>query len=225
VKNVAATSKQAYQRIASYYDWLAKLDIHSAANISATTIARALGINDVVVRKDLSVVSGNGKPKTGYDSAALLRELEKFLGYDNRTEAALCGVGHIGVALLNYHKFEDYGLKIVVSFDSSPGIIGSEVGGIKVVGAEKITSLCRRMHIPIGIITVPEAFAQEVCDAYIAGGVKAIWNFAPIKLSVPQNIAVRNENMAASLAILFSEISSNSCNSSNSETKENKKEV
>ena len=93
-------------------------------------------------------------------------------------------------------------MNIVTAFDVNPGIIGTEVNGKKVLPSGKISEMCRRMNVHIGIITVPVDEAQVVCDQLVAGGVRAIWNFAPAHLSVPQNVLVQHENMATSLALL-----------------------
>ena len=121
---------------------------------------------------------------------------------DNNDDAVLIGVGSLGKALLSYNGFEHYGMNIVAAFDISKNIIGNEVGGKKVLHVEKTSEICRRLNIHIGIITVPEETAQIVCDQLVAGGVSAIWNFAPVHLSAPENILIQNENMAASLALL-----------------------
>jgi len=114
----------------------------------------------------------------------------------------LVGAGHMGSALLSYRGFSEYGLEIVAAFDNCPGTIGRSIGGKPVLAMEKLPSLCRRLRAHIGIITVPSASAQDACDALVAGGVLAIWNFASAHLLVPEGILVYHENMAASLAAL-----------------------
>jgi len=191
-----------YNRLLSYLRFMKELPKGSQENISSTVISAALGIHDVQVRKDLAMVSDGGRPKTGYVTKDLIADLEHFLGHDNYTDAVLVGVGNLGKAFLFYENFKQYGLKIVAAFDKSPELIGETFNGIEVLDAEKTTNICERMSIKIGIITVPAIFAQEVCDELIAGGVRAIWNFSPIHLNVPQGIIVKNEDVAASLAVL-----------------------
>jgi redox-sensing transcriptional repressor len=174
----------------------------SPDNISSTVISNALGTHDVQVRKDLAVVSDRGKPKIGYITKDLIADLEHFLGHDNYTDAVLVGAGNLGKAFLSYENFKQYGMKIVVAFDSAPELIGTTVDKVQVLDAGKITNICERLNIHIGIIAVPAYCAQDVCDQLIKGGVRAIWNFAPITLSVPKNIIVKNEDIAASLAVL-----------------------
>jgi redox-sensing transcriptional repressor len=171
-------------------------------NISSTVISAALGVNDVQVRKDLAVVSNGGKPKIGHITKDLIADLERFLGHDNYTDAVLVGTGNLGRAFLSYENFKSYGLKIVAAFDSDPEQIGQTINKVQVLDAAKIENICERMVVHIGIITVPAYCAQEVCNQMIAGGVRALWNFAPLNLNVPKNIIVKNEDMAASLAVL-----------------------
>ena len=191
-----------YNRLLSYLRFMKDLSKESPENISSTVISAALGIHDVQVRKDLAVVSNGGKPKIGYITKDLIADLEHFLGHDNYTDAVLVGVGNLGKAFLSYENFKNYGMKIVAAFDCDPKLIGTEIDKVPVLSAEKIANMCERMAVHIGIITVPAYCAQEVCNQLIAGSVRAIWNFAPITLSVPKNIIVKNEDMAASLAIL-----------------------
>ena len=114
----------------------------------------------------------------------------------------LVGVGHLGSALLAYQGFSEYGIDICMAFDANPERDGEVIAGKRVYYTKNMSMLCRIMDIKIAIITVPAQYAQGVCDVLIDAGVKAIWNFAPTHLIVPSDVAVYNENMAASLAVL-----------------------
>jgi redox-sensing transcriptional repressor len=191
----------------SYLRFMQQLPEDSPENISSTVISAALGIHDVQVRKDLAMVSDGGRPKVGYITKNLLADLEHFLGHDNYTDAVLVGAGNLGRAFLSYDNFKQYGLKIVAAFDNNPQLVGSSISNVQVLDAEKIANICQRLKIHIGIITVPAGCAQAVCDQLILGGVRAIWNFSPLNLSVPAHIIVKNEDMAASLAVLTRQLS------------------
>ncbi len=197
-----SVSRQTLSRLPTYLHFLRSLEGEGRRYVSATAVAEALGLNDVVVRKDLASVSSSGRPKVGYVRTELIGELEHFLGYDNTQEAILVGAGKLGKALLSYDVFPQYGLDILAGFDTDPQVYGTEVGGKKILPMEKLSNLCRRMRVRIGIITVPGEHAQEVCDTLIEGGILAVWNFANVHLSVPEGVLVQNENMAVSLAIL-----------------------
>ncbi len=200
-KNTVTT--QALRRMPYYIQQLRILQVNNIETVSAPKIAELLSLNEVQVRKDFAAVSfSKGKPKAGFSVSELLENMEDLLGYHNADEAVLVGAGSLAHAILTHEGFQNHGIKIVAAFDVNTDCIGSDINGIKVLPAEKISNLCRRMQIHIGIITVPAQQAQVVCDQLVAGGVLAIWNFAPVHLSVPDHILVQNENLAASLAVL-----------------------
>ena len=194
-------SKSVLQRLPIYLAYLKGLPEGSAPYISATALANALGMVEVQVRKDLAQVSNGGRPKIGYLRESLIEDINQFLGYDNTTDAILVGAGKLGQALLGYSGFEAYGLNILAAFDIKPTAEKTE-DGKPILPMEELESFCRTNKILMGIITVPAANAQQVCDKLIACGIKAIWTFAPIHLDVPEHILVQNENMATSLAVL-----------------------
>ena len=194
-------SKAVLKRLPGYLAYLKSMPDSAPANISATALANALDMGEVQVRKDLAIVSDGGRPKVGYQREALIDDIEQFLGYDNTTDAVLIGAGKLGLALMAYSGFDAYGLNIQAAFDVSPAMEKTE-DGQPIYHISKLTHYCKLHKVLMGIITVPAAAAQEVADQLIAGGVKAIWNFAPTHLDVPPNILVQNENMATSLAVL-----------------------
>lgn len=201
-KIYASISIQTLKRLPLYLNYLKSLDKERTKIISSPAIAKALSLNEVQVRKDLAAIKSGGRPRTGYLLEKLIADLDTYLGYGNVNEAVIVGVGHLGRALLSYKGFDSYGLNIVVGFDIDDKVVGTEIGEKKVLHVDKVVSLCQRMHVNIGVITVPAEQAQQVCNLMIEGGILAIWNFAPVKLSVPAHILVHNEDMASSLAVL-----------------------
>jgi redox-sensing transcriptional repressor len=195
-------SKQTLARLPTYLNYLKSISPGGAMYVSATTLADALELGEVQVRKDLAAISSGGKPKVGYVAKDLIKDLQVYLGYDNVNKAVLVGAGKLGKALLSYKGFDDYGLNIVAAFDVVDSIVGTEDGEKPILPITDLTQFCKKTKIKIGIITVPTKHAQEICNMLVDSGVLAIWNFAPIHLAVPDNILVKNENMAASLAIL-----------------------
>ena len=194
-------SKSVLKRLPGYVSYLRNIPDGSSPYISATALANALGMGEVQVRKDLAMVSDGGRPKVGYLRETLIEDIEQFLGYDNTTDAVLIGAGKLGQALLGYSGFDAYGLNILAAFDIAP--VSGQVGeGKPVYDMDKLEPFCKGNKVLRGIITVPAAFAQQVCDRLIHCGIKAIWNFAPTHLEVPEGILVQNENMATSLAVL-----------------------
>ena len=194
-------SKSVLKRLPGYLTYLKNMPENSPAHISATALANALGMGEVQVRKDLATVSDGGRPKIGYLRESLIEDIEQFLGYDNTTDAVLIGAGKLGQALMGYSGFEDYGLNILAAFDARPKMEKTE-DGTPIYHISKLSQFCKANKVLMGIITVPAEYAQGVADQLIAGGIKAIWNFAPVHLDVPAGILVQNENMATSLAVL-----------------------
>lgn len=194
-------SKSVLKRLPGYLSYLKSLPEDSSPYISATSLANALNMGEVLVRKDLAMVSDGGRPKVGYLKESLIEDISQFLGYDNTTDAILVGAGKLGQALLGYGGFEAYGLNILAAFDAAP-TAERTAEGKPIYPVEQMESFCRDNKVLMGIITVPGKFAQSVCDQMIACGIKGIWNFAPTHLDVPANILVQNENMATSLAVL-----------------------
>ena len=194
-------SKSVLKRLPGYLAYLKSLPEGSATYISATTLANALGMGQVQVRKDLALVSDGGRPKIGYLRKDLIVDIEQFLGYDNTTDAVLIGAGRLGQALMGYRGFEEYGLNILAAFDARPAM-DRTADGTPIYPVSELERFCRDHKVLMGIITVPAEHAQSVAGQLIAGGIKAIWNFAPTHLEVPDNILVQYENMATSLAVL-----------------------
>lgn len=194
-------SKSVLKRLPGYLAYLKTIPEGASAYISATTLANALGMGEVQVRKDLAAVSDGGRPKIGYLRESLIEDIEQFLGYDNTTDAVLIGAGKLGRALMDYSGFDAYGLNILAAFDANPSVCSTQEGK-PILPMEKLQSFCKINKVLMAIITVPAKQAQDVCDSLIHCGIKAIWNFAPTHLEVPGHILVQNEDMATSLAVL-----------------------
>lgn len=195
-------SKQTLQRLPYYLHYLRSLQGDIPEFISATTIAEALNLNHVQVRKDLASISTSGRPKVGYRTQDLVMELTQFLGYGKTSKAIIVGAGKLGQALLAYQGFQDYGMDILAAFDANMDIPQISDEEKPIYPVKDLPEYCQSNEIAIGIITVPAEAAQDVCNNLISVGILAIWNFAPVHLSVPEHILVQNENMASSLAVL-----------------------
>ena len=197
-------SKATLSRVPIYLRYLKEISGENNSTISAPKIAKGVSLGEVQVRKDLSLVSGRGKPRTGYERKQLIKDLENCLGASNLTNAVLVGAGKLGRALLEYGGFEEFGVRIVAGFDCDEQVIKSSNNTILSVSV--IEKFCLENDIKIGIITVGQGSAQAVCDRLVACGVKAIWNFAPCTLSVPHGVLLKQERLALSLAHLNSQI-------------------
>lgn len=193
-------SKKLLIRLPIYLNYLKSLP-DTVENISATKIAKALDLGDVLVRKDLAKISDGGRRKLGYLRENLIEDIEGFLDINSTLDAVVVGVGSLGEALLNYGGFEISGINVLAGFDLYPDEFQTNTGK-KIYPIRKLEDFCKKNGVRIGIITVPAAKAQEVCDLLVFCGVDVIWNFAPTHLIVPENITIQNENLAASLATL-----------------------
>ncbi|MCU7493998.1 MAG: redox-sensing transcriptional repressor Rex [Ignavibacteria bacterium] len=190
------------RRLPVYLQYLQNARETGKTEISTTLIARDLRLDPTQVRKDLAYTGIIGKPKIGYNIDILINSIEDYLNWNNLSDAFLAGAGNLGLALLGFEQFTKYGIKIVALFDNDGRKIDREVKGVPVLPVEKMASLAKRMHIHIGIITVPASSAQSVAEQMVAGGIKAIWNFAPKMLKLPEEIIVENAQFATSLAVL-----------------------
>lgn len=198
-----AIPKATLGRLPVYLQYLRSSD-SDIEYVSAAGIARALKLGEVQVRKDLSAVSRGGRPRVGYPRKGLISDLELLLGCEQKKIAVIVGAGKIGMALLSFEGFSEFGLEIAAAFDSDSLKYGQKVSGKPVLPIEQMRSFCQLEDVHIGIITVPEDQAQNVCDLMVKDGITAIWNFAPVTLSVPKGVIVSQENLALSLAHLSS---------------------
>lgn len=194
-------SKATLGRLPHYLQLLRELSDDNVPSISATVIAKKLSLGEVQVRKDLSAVSGAGKPRIGYKTIDLIKSIEAYLGQGDMTNAVLVGAGKLGKALLEFDDFEDYGVKIIAAFDCNETAIRYN-RSIEILPMNDFDSFCKKNNVKIGIITVGAGSAQDVCNRMIESGIMAIWNFAPCNLEVPDGILIKQERLALSLAYL-----------------------
>lgn len=190
-------SKAALGRLPGYLGYLYGLGCDT---ISATRIAKALGLGEVQVRKDLCAVCGKGGPRIGYNRKELIDDLEAALGMKSRSNVVVVGAGKLGMALAGYAGFEKFGLHISAAFDVAPE--GKSIPSCPVFHVDGLGEYCRKNSIKIGILAVPAASAKETCEKMAECGITAIWNFAPVKLDAPEGVTVYTENLALSLAHL-----------------------
>lgn len=205
--NRRSVPKATLGRLPLYLHYLKTLPDEYCATISAAAIARGLSLGEVQVRKDLSAVSGAGKPKIGYERAELIAAIELCLGYNKVTNAVLIGAGKLGRALLDYEGFEDFGVKVIAGFDCDENVWQASKASKPVLPISDLKAYCDENDVKIGIITVGKASAQQVCDTLVTCGITAIWNFAPCALDVPPTVLFKQENLALSLAHLNNQLS------------------
>ena len=190
------------KRLPLYLRLLRKMKADGEEYASGTVVACELGLDPIVVRKDLAITGAVGRPRLGFPMNEIISAIEDFLGWSNTSDAILVGVGCLGRALLGYAGFEQHGMRIVAAFDSDPEIIGTQVHGKTVIDVKKLPEMAKEMHVQIGVLTVTASVAQVVADAMVEGGIRGIWNFTPTTLDVPENVILHREELASSLAVL-----------------------
>lgn len=174
--------------------------------VSSTQISKQINIDASQIAKDLSYVDVAGRTRVGYDIDLLIQVLEDFLGFTNMHKAYLFGVGSLGGALLRDSGLSHFGLQIVGAFDVNPDLVGTNINGIPIYHSDDFEKRMKLDGVNIGVLTVPIAIAQEISDKMIAGGIKAIWNFTPFRIRVPENIVVQNTSLYAHLAVMFNRL-------------------
>lgn len=194
-------------RLPLYLHYLKTVKYGKEATVSSKTIAQALGLGEVQVRKDLGLISGAGKPKIGYYVKELVEHIEEALGTAAVTNAVVVGAGKLGLALLGYDGFKEFGINLTAAFDKDSSKWGDFANGKKILDIAELETFCRDNSVKIGVITVPEKEAVKVYEKLKACRVSAVWNFAPVRLAGTDDVKVRNENMAASLAVLAADLS------------------
>ena len=174
--------------------------------VSSTQISRQINIDASQIAKDLSYVNIAGRTRVGYEIDRLVSVLEDFLGFTNMHRAYLFGVGSLGGALLRDSGLSHFGLKIVGAFDVNPELVGTEINGIPIYHTDEFEERMEKDKVKIGVLTVPINIAQEITDKMVAGGIKAVWNFTPFRIRVPETIVVQNTSLYAHLAVMFNRL-------------------
>ncbi|RGS74878.1 redox-sensing transcriptional repressor Rex [Mitsuokella sp. AF21-1AC] len=202
MKEQTSISKATIDRLPLYFRTLRLVQDEGRDIISSEDLGRRLGITPEQIRKDLASFGQFGKKGVGYYVNELKRNVGEILGLNNHWNIAVVGIGHLGAALANYQNFVTLGFNLVALFDQDPNVIGTIVNHVKVEDIRNLKRVVKERNIQIGIIAVPAAFAQGVADQLVAAGVKGIWNFAPIKMKVPETMHIVNEDLSIGLSSL-----------------------
>ena len=191
------------KRLPKYYRYLGELKRNEVDRISSKELGEKIGFTASQIRQDLNCFGDFGQQGYGYNVTELYNQIKSILGLDRGYQAALVGAGNIGQAVSNYSRFEDLGFKIKVIFDANPKLIGMKIRDVEIQDIDEMRTIVENEGIDIGIICVPRKNAQNVADELIKGGVRAIWNFAPVDLVVPDQVQVENVHLSESLMTLI----------------------
>ncbi len=190
------------ERMPLYMRCLVRLKSTGVEVVSSEELGRLLAISSVQIRKDLAYFGEFGRRGVGYDVVDLLGQITAILGADRSRIVALVGVGHLGQALSNYDGFREHGFNISAIFDADPNKVGMSIAGQTVVHIDRMVEIIKRNEIKLAVLAVPAHAAQKITDIMVNAGIRAIWNFAPIRLEVPPNVDVRQENLLVGLLAL-----------------------
>lgn len=202
-KNIRLSVPEPTVRRLSHYRYLLEnLKRDGRLIVSSTLIASELLLDSIQVKKDIQFTGIMGQPKKGYKINELLQAIDEILNWHKDEKAFLIGAGSLGHAMLGYQGFKECGLNFVAAFDSDPAKVGQMISGIEVLEIDRLVVVAKMMKVKIGVIAVPATSAQKCAEKLIEGNIKAIWNFAPVRLKVPDNIIVENAQFTQSLAML-----------------------
>lgn len=210
MKNRDSIPKATIERLPLYYRCLDKLaKFESEEVVSSKELGGRLDIPSTQVRKDLSYYGEFGRRGVGYNVHDLKKSVGKILGVDKCWSAVVMGAGNLGRALVNYGGFNKIGMNITHVLDVDLDKIGNKIGDITVQSTQELEKIVEKEEVKLGIITVPSDAAQAVANELVEAGIKAIWNFAPTRLYVPDDVVVRNEDLAVGIVSLIYHLSWN----------------
>ena len=195
-KNV---SMAVIKRMPKYYRYLGELVKNDVDRISSKELGEKIGFTASQIRQDLNNFGDFGQQGYGYNVKELHNQIGTILGVGKEYNAVLIGAGNIGQAIANYSRFTDIGLGITAIFDANPKLVGMRIRDVEIKDIDELKEYLEENNIDMGILCVPRINAQRVCDVLVNGGVKGIWNFAPIDLHVPETVKVENVHLSESL--------------------------
>lgn len=191
------------RRLPRYHRYLGDLLREEKLRISSAELSRIMGVTASQIRQDFNCFGGFGQQGYGYNVKYLYTKIGELLGMKEGYRAVIVGAGNLGRALASTHMFERRGVRIVALFDNNRNIIGTEYNGFKVYDVNELGKFCRENDINIGVLTVPKESAYECASVMVDAGVRGIWNFANMELSLKEkNAVVQNVHMGDSLMTL-----------------------
>ena len=189
-------------RLAVYLRVLTALADAGRGTVSSGELASAAGVNPAGLRKDLSHLGPCGTRGVGYEVRTLRDRIARVLGVERSRACVLVGIGNLGSALADYAGFGSRGFQFVGLFDASPSRVGQRIGGQAVRPIEDLEAVVSATQASLGVIATPADVAQSVCDRLVAAGVRSILNFAPVTLTAPAGVDVRQVDLSVELQVL-----------------------
>lgn len=187
------------RRLPKYHRYLSELMNNDIKRVSSQELSRITGFTASQIRQDLNCFGGFGQQGYGYNVDELYSEIGKILGLNRTYRTVIVGAGNVGQAIANYTFFDKSGFKVHGIFDVNPKLIGITINDVQVMDVDLMEEYVRNNNIKIGIICTPKNASQKSADVLVKGGIKAIWNFAPVDLVVPENVILENVHLSESL--------------------------
>lgn len=194
------------RRLPWYLAYVNLLHSRNVEYVSSTQISKELNVDSSQIAKDLSFLNIKGKTRIGYEVAMLERELEDFLGFKRQHNAVIMGVGSLGAALIQDMGLSRYGLNIVAGFDVKQEIVGTSICGVPIYDTVELSRRRGEYDAEIGIVAVPVDKAQEVADLLIAAGIKALWNFTPVRIRATEGVVIQDTSIYSHLAVMYNRL-------------------
>jgi redox-sensing transcriptional repressor len=190
------------ERLATYLRYLIDLELNNVETISSAAVEDETGVNAAQFRKDLSYFGEFGKPGVGYNVLDLQNRIARILKIDKEQRVLLVGAGNLGSALVGYPGLQEHKFNLVAVFDNNYAKIGRKLWDLEIMDVGRLKDVNSKLHARIAIVAVPRPAAQGVADSLIDADVRAILNFAPTVLRVPDHVVVRNVSFVQELAVL-----------------------
>jgi redox-sensing transcriptional repressor len=197
----------AVRRLSLYLRQLEAFKRKERRTVSSKQLGESLGLTDAQVRKDFAYFGQFGHPGIGYRVDDLIGQVKRILGTDKTWNVLLVGAGNLGRALLAYRGFDQKGFRLAAVFDADPGKVGKKHGGFVIQSLSELADTVQKQNIKLGMIAVPADNAQDVADELVAAGVRGLLNFAPVSLTVPQDVALNAVDLAVQLEQLSFQVS------------------
>ena len=191
------------KRLPKYHRYLNELLNNDVDRISSKELGEKIGFTASQIRQDLNCFGDFGQQGYGYNVRELSNQISLILGLDRDYNSVIIGAGNIGQAIANYTRFGKMSFDLKGIFDANPKLLGMRIREIEIQDIDNLESFLAENSIDVGVVCVPKINAQKVCDILVAGGVKGIWNFAPVDLNVPDDVTVQNVHLSESLLTLI----------------------
>jgi len=186
-------------RLPRYYRYLGDLKEAGVVRISSQELSKKMNVTASQIRQDFNNFGGFGQQGYGYNVELLYNEIGKILGLDKNFNMIIIGAGNLGQAIANYKDFDRRGFKLVGIFDVNPKLEGLSIRDIPIMSIDKLESFIKEHNVHIAALTIPKLHAPAIAKQLVDYGVKAIWNFAPVDLNLPEGFIVENVHLAESL--------------------------